>query len=62
MLLIAAADILAHIETCGESGGVLLSGDVGFYSGAKNLWPLLEGYEVESLPGISSPGLPMHPS
>ena len=53
--LIAAADILAYIETCGESPvGVLLSGDVGFYSGAKNLWPLLEGYEVESLPGISS--------
>lgn len=33
---------------------VLLSGDVGFYSGAKRLYPLLEGYEVEVLPGISS--------
>lgn len=34
--------------------GVLFSGDVGFYSGAKRLRPLLEGYEVISIPGISS--------
>ena len=35
--------------------GVLLSGDVGFYSGAKNLYPLLEGErEVIAIPGISS--------
>lgn len=53
--LIAAGDILDFLE--GQETGpvaVLLSGDVGFYSGAKNLWPLLERYEVETLPGISS--------
>ncbi len=33
---------------------VLFSGDVGFYSGARRLYPLLEGYEVEVMPGISS--------
>ncbi|NCB64043.1 MAG: precorrin-6y C5,15-methyltransferase (decarboxylating) subunit CbiE [Clostridia bacterium] len=53
--LIAAADIFEFIkgQTAGPVG-VLLSGDVGFYSGAKNLWPLLSGYEVETIPGISS--------
>lgn len=33
---------------------VLLSGDIGFFSGAKRLLPLLSGYEVKALPGISS--------
>lgn len=33
---------------------VLMSGDVGFYSGATGLYPLLEGMEVEVIPGISS--------
>lgn len=33
---------------------VLLSGDVGFYSGAKKLLPLLKEYEVALIPGISS--------
>jgi precorrin-6B C5,15-methyltransferase / cobalt-precorrin-6B C5,C15-methyltransferase len=33
---------------------VLMSGDVSFYSGAKKLLTLLDGYEVEVLPGISS--------
>ena len=33
---------------------VLLSGDAGFYSGAKKLLPLLDGCEVEVLPGLSS--------
>ncbi len=52
---IAAADIADCIHACSEGPvGVLLSGDVGFYSGARNLWPLLEGDEVEALPGISS--------
>ena len=32
---------------------VLVSGDAGFYSGAKKLLPLLQGYEVRVLPGIS---------
>ena len=53
--LIRPQEILAALE--GESDGpvaVLLSGDTGFYSGAKALWPLLEGYEVHTIPGISS--------
>lgn len=33
---------------------VALSGDVGFYSGAKKLLQELEGFQVELLPGISS--------
>ncbi|MBQ8955310.1 MAG: precorrin-6y C5,15-methyltransferase (decarboxylating) subunit CbiE, partial [Clostridia bacterium] len=33
---------------------VLLSGDTGFYSGAKGLLQALEGMDVEVLPGISS--------
>lgn len=33
---------------------VVLSGDVGFFSGAKKLLPLLEHCQVEILPGISS--------
>ena len=33
---------------------ILLSGDSGFYSGAHALLPLLSGYEVSILPGISS--------
>ncbi len=52
---IAAADIAAAIAAQ-ETGpvGVVLSGDVGFYSGAKNLYPLLAGYEVAVFPGLSS--------
>ena len=52
---ILAGDIVDAIskERTGPAA-VLLSGDIGFYSGAKNLYPLLEGYEVEALPGISS--------
>lgn len=33
---------------------ILLSGDVGFYSGAKNLIPLLEDYTLTLVPGVSS--------
>lgn len=33
---------------------VVMSGDVGFFSGTKKLLPLLEGCEVEVLPGLSS--------
>lgn len=53
--LIAAKDIAAAIDDA-ERGpaAVLLSGDVGFYSGAKNLYPLLSRHEVETIPGISS--------
>ncbi|MTQ96709.1 precorrin-6y C5,15-methyltransferase (decarboxylating) subunit CbiE [Pseudoflavonifractor sp. BIOML-A6] len=54
--LIAAADIAAKIGEMpeGTTSGVLLSGDVGFYSGARGLYALLTDYEVLSIPGISS--------
>ena len=53
--LITAADIAEYIGKAPEGPvAVLLSGDTGFYSGAKNLWPLLGGHEVETIPGISS--------
>lgn len=37
-----------------KQGAVLLSGDVGFYSGAKGLLKELEDFSVSLLPGISS--------
>ena len=37
-----------------ECAAVLLSGDSGFFSGAKRLLPLLHGFDVTVLPGISS--------
>ena len=53
--LILAEDIAAALRAWeGEQAAVLLSGDVGFYSGAKNLYPLLDWAEVEAIPGISS--------
>ena len=52
--LIAAADIALQIRREGRDTAVLLSGDTGFYSGAKRLWGLLEDHEVETIPGISS--------
>ena len=53
--LIAAADIAAAVEEQEEGPvAVLLSGDIGFYSGAKNLYPLLRRHEVVVLPGVSS--------
>ena len=53
--LIAASDIAAYIDGQQEGPvGVLLSGDTGFYSGAKNLWSLLEHHEVITIPGLSS--------
>ena len=53
--LIAAADIEGAVHKQ-ENGpvAVLLSGDVGFYSGAKNLYPLLEDCDLTVLPGVSS--------
>ena len=53
--LITASDIAEFIGKTPEGPvAVLLSGDTGFYSGAKNLWPLLGNCEVETVPGISS--------
>lgn len=54
--LIAPQEIADCIEAHkGERIAVLLSGDVGFYSGAKKLYELLEGQEIETVAGISSP-------
>jgi precorrin-6Y C5,15-methyltransferase (decarboxylating) len=36
------------------SACILFSGDVGFYSGAKKLLQVLDGYDVQVFPGISS--------
>lgn len=52
---ILAQEIVDAVAAQGNGpAGVLLSGDVGFYSGAKNLYPLLTGYEVEVFPGVGS--------
>ena len=37
-----------------ENACVLLSGDTGFYSGARRLLPLLQDHNVRVLPGVSS--------
>ncbi len=53
--LVKPGDIAAALaDWDGEQASILLSGDIGFYSGAKSLYPLLDGYEVVSLPGVSS--------
>lgn len=48
-----AALLLAHPEW--ERVCVVLSGDVGFYSGARQLLALLDGFSPELVPGLSSP-------
>lgn len=53
--LVLAQDIAACIER--EKlfpAAVLLSGDIGFFSGAARLREMLKGYEVEAVPGVSS--------
>lgn len=53
---IAPEDIAACIRENRDCRrfAVLLSGDTGFFSGAKRLLPMLEGCEVEVLPGLNS--------
>ncbi|MGI6174322.1 MAG: precorrin-6A reductase [Christensenellales bacterium] len=53
---ILAEDIAQSIrkDIYGRRYAVLLSGDTGFYSGAKKLIDILDGFEVEVLPGIGS--------
>ena len=52
---VLAKDIADYIrESTDERFAVLLSGDPGFYSGAKGLLALLTDMEVEVLPGIGS--------
>lgn len=54
--LCKSKDIAQYIAECGaERIAVLMSGDCGFYSGAKKLLPFLEEYETELISGISSP-------
>ena len=43
------------IESDYKNIAVLMSGDCGFYSGAKKLLPLLDGVKTEVVSGISSP-------
>lgn len=53
--LIAAEQIAVAVKGCGcETVSVLLSGDVGFYSGARRLYELLDFAEVITIPGIST--------
>ena len=47
-----AARIAEHPEY--RRVAVLMSGDTGFFSGAKRLMPLLDGQRVRAIPGISS--------
>ncbi len=53
---VSADEIAEHIAAS-ERGriAVLMSGDCGFYSGAKRLLPLLGGCEVKVISGISAP-------
>ena len=55
---VSVPDILAAVQAADSEDRVVIamSGDTGFYSGAKKLIPVLEvhGYEVTVLPGISS--------
>lgn len=43
-----------HTERMYRSFAVVMSGDVGFFSGTKKLLPLLSDCEVQVLPGLSS--------
>ena len=53
--LIAADAIAEAAKSCGcKVVSVLLSGDVGYYSGAARLYDLLKFAEVITIPGISS--------
>ena len=47
---------IADFLNCSAYGraAVLLSGDVGFFSGAKRLTEVLKGHDVQLIPGISS--------
>ncbi len=65
LALTRAGDIVGALEQAREkaqkdgaeahfSAAVLLSGDVGFYSGATSLYKRLDSFQVEVIPGISS--------
>ena len=51
-----AEEIAAYIDKSEEKcAAILLSGDIGFYSGAKKLYALLSQHELHTVSGISSP-------
>ena len=53
--LVRTEEIARYVDNAPKGPvGVLLSGDLGFYSGARGLWQALAGHEVVSIPGISS--------
>lgn len=53
--LVAAKDIVAELAASDEGvASVVLSGDVGFYSGATSLYGMLDAFDVQVIPGISS--------
>ncbi|MEG1043573.1 MAG: precorrin-6y C5,15-methyltransferase (decarboxylating) subunit CbiE [Oscillospiraceae bacterium] len=53
--LINAKDIYdAIIASDAKNIAILMSGDIGFYSGTKSLLPYLKDFDVEVIPGISS--------
>ena len=53
--LVSPRRIADELRSASEAvASVIMSGDIGFYSGATGLYPLLEGMEVHSIPGISS--------
>lgn len=53
--LVRTEEIARYVDSVSQGPvGVLLSGDLGFYSGARGLWQALAGHEVVSIPGISS--------
>lgn len=53
--LVASARIVEELCEAPEAvASVVMSGDVGFYSGATSLYQLLEGWDVEVMPGVSS--------
>lgn len=43
-----------HIHTQWQTACILLSGDIGMFSGARPLLEHLDGYQVRTIPGISS--------
>lgn len=54
--LVRTDDIVAALHaSSAQQASVLLSGDVGFYSGATALYDRLDDYNVHVIPGISSP-------
>ena len=55
LCLVDPARIAGELRAaCEPVASVVMSGDVGFYSGATRLYPLLEGMDVHAIPGVSS--------